>query len=74
MKILLMPADPSLCPTRPEGEELGRKQKVHLVTHLLSGTHDKMGYEVDLKPKAKEITIYHQKGLEPVFWENSAVK
>jgi hypothetical protein len=69
-----MPSDPSLCPTRPEGEELGRKQKVHLVTHLLSGTHDKMGYEVDLKPKAKEITIYHQKGLEPVFWENSAVK
>jgi hypothetical protein len=53
----------------PEGDEImGRMKKVHLVIHLLSGTHAKMGYTVSCPPKGNRIIITHQKGMEYVFW------
>lgn len=52
----------------PEGDEMGRTKKVHLVIHLLSGTHAKMGYTVSCAPKGNEIIVTHQKGMESIFW------
>jgi hypothetical protein len=52
----------------PEGDETGRTKKVHLIVHLISGTHAKMGYSVSCPPKGRHIIIAHQKGLENVFW------
>lgn len=52
----------------PEGDETGRMKKLHLILHLISGTHAKMGYSVSCPPKGHKIIITHQKGLENIFW------